>query len=128
MAKRKSSFDPDALTKAGQEIANKHKDREQEFLTNSQPQKNDIEAPPIVEKEEKTPSKIVTTTNQKTRTKRRTVKAKTVEKSNNVDDNKTLLCRIGASYHKRLKLEAVKQDTSIRNLLETLIQENLPIA
>lgn len=128
MAKRKNSFDPDALTKAGQEIANKHKDREQGFLTKVEPPKNNIEASPIIEKEEKTTSKKTTSTNQKTRAKRSTAKAKAVVKENTVDDNKTLLCRIGASYHKRLKLEAVKQDTSIRNLLETLIQENLPIA
>lgn len=125
MAKRKS-FDPDALSKleqVGKEIANKHKDREQEFLAKAEPKKEGTPKNDIVEKtvEKIEPPKA---TAKKRTTKRRTSKA--TKKVENIDEGKTSLCRIGVDYHKRLKMEAVKQDTTIRNLLESLIQENIP--
>ena len=125
MAKRKS-FDPDALAKlqqVGKEIANKHKDREQEFLAKTEPKKESTPKPEVIKETVKKTGQPKVTTQKKT-TKRRSTKA--TKKSTNKEDGKTLLCRIGAEYHKRLKMEAVKQDTTIRNLLENLIQENIP--
>lgn len=123
MAKRKS-FDPDALAKlqqVGKEIADKHKDREQEFLAKTEPKKDNTSKTEIaenaIEKVEQ-PKAIAKKT-----TKRR---SKTTKKVVSVDEDKTSLCRIGADYHKRLKMEAVKKGTTIRNLLEHLIQENIP--
>jgi len=84
MAKSKS-FDPDALAKAGQEIAKKHQVRE----------KPETPAPPP---------------------KKRGPKS----------DERTQLCRIGISFHRRVKLEAVKKDMTIRQFLEELIAENVP--
>ncbi len=86
MAKRKS-FDPDALAKAGQEIAKKHQSRE-----NVTPPQEEEPSPPKRKKE----------------------------------SEKTQLCRVGISFHRRVKFEAVKNDMTIRQFLEKLIDENTP--
>lgn len=83
MAKNKS-FDPDALAKAGQDIAKKHQERE----SNASP----------------TPPK----------------------KRGRKSDERTQLCRIGISFHRRVKFAAVKNDMTIRQYLENLIAENVP--
>lgn len=40
-------------------------------------------------------------------------------------DEKTQLCRIGISYHRRVKLAATKKDMTIRQYLEELIGKNV---
>lgn len=85
MAKKKT-FDPDALTKAGQDIVKKHQERENV-----------------------SPSSI-------SKPKKRGPRS----------DEKTQLCRIGISYHRRVKFAAIKNDMTIRQYLEELIEENVP--
>ena len=41
-------------------------------------------------------------------------------------DEKTQLCRIGISYHRRVKFAATKNDMTIRQYLEELIGNNVP--
>lgn len=41
-------------------------------------------------------------------------------------DERTQLCRIGISFHRRVKLEATKNDMTIRQYLENLIGKNVP--
>jgi len=41
-------------------------------------------------------------------------------------DEKTQLCRIGLSFHRRLKMAAVQKDLTIRKYLEELIDANVP--
>ena len=41
-------------------------------------------------------------------------------------DEKTQLCRIGISYHRRVKFAATKKDMTIRQYLEELIGKNVP--
>ena len=90
MAKKKT-FDPDALAKAGQEIAKKHQVRE-----NVIPEPSPEPAKPAP--------------------KKRGPKS----------DEKTQLCRIGISYHRRVKLAAIKKDMTIRQYLENLIGKHVP--
>ena len=88
MAKKKSTFDPDALAKAGEEIVKKHQVRE------------NVEPKP------------------KTRSEG--------NKRGPKSEEKTQLCRVGISYHKRLKLAALMNGQSMRQYLEQLIDENTP--
>ncbi len=87
MAKNKS-FDPDALAKAGQDIAKKHQVRE-------------TTTPKIVAKP-------------------------APKKRGRQTDEKTQLCRVGISFHRRVKFAAVKKDMTIRQYLEELIEEHVP--
>ena len=41
-------------------------------------------------------------------------------------EEKTQLCRIGLSFHRRLKMAAVQKDLTIRKYLEELIDNNVP--
>lgn len=41
-------------------------------------------------------------------------------------EEKTQLCRVGLSFHRRVKLAAIKNDMTIRQYLETLIEKNVP--
>jgi hypothetical protein len=41
-------------------------------------------------------------------------------------DEKTQLCRIGISYHRRVKFAATRKDMTIRQYLEELIGKNVP--
>lgn len=109
MAKRRNSFDPDALAKAGQEIAKKHQIREN-VITEEKP----VEKP--IEKEK---PKVV----RKKVTPKKTTKAKTIKSAGN---EKTQLCRIGLSFHRRVKFEAVRNDMTIRQFLEELIDKHVP--
>ena len=43
-----------------------------------------------------------------------------------VSEEKTQLCRVGISYHKRLKLAALMDGISMRQYLEKLIEANTP--
>ena len=87
MAKNKS-FDPDALAKAGQDIAKKHQVRE-------------AVSPKAVAKP-------------------------APKKRGRQTDEKTQLCRVGISFHRRVKFAAVKKDMTIRQYLENLIEEHVP--
>ena len=94
MAKKKNTFDPDALEKASREIVKKHQLRE-----NPLPPK---EAPVVPPPE------------------------KTQKKRGPKSDQKTQLCRIGISFHRRVKRAAVDKDMTIRQYLEDLIEANVP--
>lgn len=113
MAKRRNSFDPDALAKAGQEIAKKHQIRE------NVPVKEEVVEKPTEKPVEKEKPKTV----RKRTTTKKTATAKTTKSNKN---EKTQLCRIGLSFHRRLKFEAVRNDMTIRQFLEELIDKNVP--
>lgn len=115
MAKRRNSFDPDALAKAGKEIAKRHQVRE-----NVPPveEEKPIEKPPVVDKK-------VKRTAAKPSIKKKVTTKKTVEQPKSGIE-KTQLCRIGLSYHRRLKFAAVMNDMTIRQYLENLIEEHIP--
>lgn len=93
---KKKTFDPDALAKAGQEIVKKHQVRE-----NIEP------TPPPAPAPKPKP---------KPAAKKRGPKS----------EEKTQLCRIGLSYHRRVKFAATKNDMTIRQYLEELIGKNVP--
>lgn len=116
MAKRRNSFDPDALAKAGKEIAKRHQVREN--IPVVEEEEIPIEKTPVVAKK----VKRITT---KTSTKHKVIAKKVVEKTKS-DTEKTQLCRIGLSYHRRLKFAAVMNDMTIRQYLENLIEEHIP--
>ena len=125
MAKRRNSFDPDALAKAGQEIAKRHQVRENVTL-----EKEEEEVPvakavvietPVMEE----PIKEIPV--KETPVKKKAVAKKAGAITKNTDD-KTQLCRIGLAYHRRLKFGAVKSDMTIRQFLEDLIEKNVPEA
>lgn len=114
MAKRRNSFDPDALAKAGQEIAKRHQVRENVPIVEEQP----IVKAPIVEK-------VVKVEPPKNKITKASTKKKIVETTKSGNE-KTQLCRIGLSYHRRLKFAAVMNDMTIRQYLENLIEEHIP--
>lgn len=95
MAKNKS-FDPDALAKAGQDIAKKHQVREAV-----------------------TPKTVATTPVA-------APAAPAPKKRGRQTDEKTQLCRVGISFHRRVKFAAVRKDMTIRQYLEELIEEHVP--
>ncbi|MFT6936834.1 MAG: hypothetical protein ACJA1N_001134 [Saprospiraceae bacterium] len=120
MAKRRNSFDPDALAKAGQEIAKRHQVRENVPIVEKQPivEEQPIVKAPIVEK-------VVKVEPPKNKITKASTKKKIVETTKSGNE-KTQLCRIGLSYHRRLKFAAVMNDMTIRQYLENLIEEHIP--
>lgn len=42
------------------------------------------------------------------------------------ETEKTQLCRVGISFHRRVKMAAIRQDMTIRQFLEKLIADNTP--
>jgi hypothetical protein len=123
MAKRRNSFDPDALAKAGQEIAKRHQVRENVPI---------VEEPlvvnvPIIEEVVKVEIEPPVKTIIKPSPKKKAVAKKVMPTTKNGNE-KTQLCRIGLSYHRRLKFAAVMNDMTIRQYLENLIEEHIPEA
>lgn len=51
---------------------------------------------------------------------------RSTKKRGPVSEEQTQLCRVGISYHKRLKLAALMDGVSMRKYLEKLIDENTP--